>query len=70
MAPPIRRTLLAEFEGNLSKVARFYPAALIGKGDAASAAMMDEAMDPHSINDTLSPDDVTTTFIVMFDVSK
>jgi hypothetical protein len=32
--------------------------------------MMDEAMDPHSINDTLSPDDVTTTFIVMFDVSK
>lgn len=70
MAPPISRTLLAEHEGNLSKVAKFYPAALIGKSEAATGAMMDEAMDPYAFNKTTNPETLTTTYIVMFDVSK
>lgn len=68
IAPPKRRTLLAEHEGNLSKIAKFYPAVLIGKNEATVGAMMDEAMDPYSAENTTS--EVTTTYIVMFDASK
>jgi len=70
MAPPKLRTLLGEFEGNLSVVARTYPATLIGKADAVSKSMMDSAMDPYSHNKSVGSNVVTTTFIIMFDLTK
>jgi len=70
MAPPKIRTLLGEFEGNLSVIARTYPATLIGKSDSISKSMMDSAMDPYSHNKSVGSKVITTTFIVMFDLTK
>lgn len=68
--PPKLRTLLGEFEGNLSRIARYYPAVLMGKPSAAQDALMDTVMDPFTPANADLPDVTTTTYIVMFDVSK
>jgi len=70
MLPPKTRTILGEFEGNLSRIARYYPAVLMGKPSAAQDALMDTVMDPYTAANADVPDAVSTTYIVMFDVSK
>jgi len=70
MLPPKTRTILGEFEGNLSRIARYYPAVLMGKPSSAQDALMDTVMDPYTAANEDVPDAISTTYIVMFDVSK
>jgi len=68
IAPPKRRLLLGEYEGNNSNVARVYPGSLIGRDDKDKNRMCTEALDVTVFSN--SSTDISTTYVVTFDVSK
>lgn len=70
IATPIRRTLLGEFESNLSNVARYYPGSLMGKDSADKARICAEIMDMHTPCTGIPLDIDFTTYVVTFDLSK
>lgn len=68
MAPPRQRILLGELEGNLSRIAEYYPGSLQGKTSSDKARMIQSIMTPFE-----SPRGAPggcTNYIIMFDLSK
>jgi len=70
MAPPIRRTMLGELEGNLARIAGYYPGSLQGKSTRDKTRMLLDIMDPWSPLKNVDLDKPTTCYIVQFDLSK
>lgn len=70
MLPPITRTILGEFEGNLAKVAEHYPGSLMGKSSAQKSKILAEIMDVHTSPADVPPGIDHTVYVVTFDLSK
>lgn len=70
MLPPILRTILGEFEANLSKVAEHYPGSLMGKGTSAKSKILNDIMDLYTDPKHIPVDADYEVFVVTFDLSK
>lgn len=70
MAPPKRRILLGELEGNLSSIAKDYPASLQGRSAREKAIILDDLMNPYEDPGGVSENLIYTVFILMFDCTK
>lgn len=70
IAPPRRRILLGEMEGNLSRVAEHYPGSLQGKSSSAKAKLLARLMDPWAEPVGIPDQTVYTPYIITFDLTK
>jgi hypothetical protein len=70
MAPPLQRTLLGEFEGNLANVARYYPGSLMGKDTADKNRLCARVMDLHAVVEGMPHNVIFTNYIITFDLAK
>jgi len=66
--PPKTRTILGEFEGNVSRVAEHYPGSLMGKNPATKGRIIEDIMDVHARPENIHVD--CENFVVTFDLTK
>lgn len=70
IAPPRRRILLGEFEGNLSRIASGYPGSLQGKTTADKDRIVSSIMDLYADPPGVDGDVDYELFVITFDLSK
>lgn len=70
MAPPRQRILLGELEGNLSRLARYYPASLQGMDALTRADKLSHLFNVNDMSSILGVHGESTCYVVTFDLSK